>query len=287
MKDKTDELILIAVKTAPWIFSYAFLKNPDPNLCLKAVKENGKVLEHIVNQTPEMCYESVRQNGLNLRFVKDKDTFNKLYDIAYNDFTKKYTFYDYFCKFYSSVIEKSLNEQREWLFEKYEIEEIKQLIVNFAELETDVFEKIDELDFNEIKPYLENYNIKYSSKEVLNLCLLNSELDENHYKLNNLILLSGIDIIFKYMMGDLTILDNNKMNKLNLDYLGSNLFEHLRINNDNVEFFDFENDTESNDDFIIDKYYLNGELTFKKRHYNRVQFSEEGENYEDVTKENF
>lgn len=46
--------------------------NSMDGLCLRAVKENGMILEYIKNPTEELCIEAVRQNGYALEYVREQ-----------------------------------------------------------------------------------------------------------------------------------------------------------------------------------------------------------------------
>ena len=39
-------------------------------ICLAAVKQNGRALEFVKNQTPEICFVAMKQDGRALEFVK-------------------------------------------------------------------------------------------------------------------------------------------------------------------------------------------------------------------------
>ena len=40
--------------------------------CLKAVQQNGWVLQFVENQTEKICLEAVKQNGRALKFVENQ-----------------------------------------------------------------------------------------------------------------------------------------------------------------------------------------------------------------------
>ena len=40
--------------------------------CLKAVKQNGLVLQYVINQTEDICLEAVKEGGLVLQYVKEQ-----------------------------------------------------------------------------------------------------------------------------------------------------------------------------------------------------------------------
>jgi len=41
-------------------------------MCLVAIKQNGFVLQYVLEQTPEICLKAVRQNGHALRYVNEQ-----------------------------------------------------------------------------------------------------------------------------------------------------------------------------------------------------------------------
>ena len=48
-----------------------FVKEQTSEICLEAVKKNGYALKFVKEQTPEICLEAVKQNGRALEFVKN------------------------------------------------------------------------------------------------------------------------------------------------------------------------------------------------------------------------
>jgi predicted RNase H-like nuclease len=49
-----------------------YVKEQTPEICLKAVKQNGNALEYVKEQTPELCLEAVKENGYSLQYVKEQ-----------------------------------------------------------------------------------------------------------------------------------------------------------------------------------------------------------------------
>ncbi len=68
--EKNPEKCMYAVKQKGRILKY--IKNQTPELCLAAVKLNGCVLEYVQNQTPELCMEAVKKSGNALEFVQNQ-----------------------------------------------------------------------------------------------------------------------------------------------------------------------------------------------------------------------
>ena len=44
-----------------------------PELCMTAVRQNGRALQYVKEQTPELCMAAVRQYGYALKFVKEQN----------------------------------------------------------------------------------------------------------------------------------------------------------------------------------------------------------------------
>jgi hypothetical protein len=44
----------------------------DEQICLEAVKQNGKSLQYVRNQTDALCLEAVKQNGFALEYVRNR-----------------------------------------------------------------------------------------------------------------------------------------------------------------------------------------------------------------------
>ena len=51
-----------------------YVKEQTPEICLKAVKQNGLALYFVKEQTPEICLAAVKQNGYAVEFV-EKQTY--------------------------------------------------------------------------------------------------------------------------------------------------------------------------------------------------------------------
>ena len=49
-------------------------KEQTPEICLEAVKQNGRALELVKEQTPEICLKAVKKNGYALRICQRTDT---------------------------------------------------------------------------------------------------------------------------------------------------------------------------------------------------------------------
>jgi len=52
--------------------SLVFVENQTPEICLIAVKQHGSALEFVKEQTPEICLEAVKQYGFALKYVKEQ-----------------------------------------------------------------------------------------------------------------------------------------------------------------------------------------------------------------------
>ena len=67
---QTPEICLIAVKKNGRSLKY--VKNQTEDICLEAVKQDGMVLKYVENQNEQICLEAVKQNGYALQYVKDQ-----------------------------------------------------------------------------------------------------------------------------------------------------------------------------------------------------------------------
>ena len=57
-------------RVCKWALEY--VKEQTPEICLEAVRRNGRVLRYVKEQTSEICLEAVKQNGYALNFVKEQ-----------------------------------------------------------------------------------------------------------------------------------------------------------------------------------------------------------------------
>ena len=64
-----DDLKLIVSSHPPYL---KFIDNQTPELCLAAVKNDGRAIQFVKDQTPEICLAAVKNDGNAIRFVKDK-----------------------------------------------------------------------------------------------------------------------------------------------------------------------------------------------------------------------
>ena len=73
---KTDSIILKEIESYDIVkhdkYLLRYIKNQTPEICLEAVKQNGRALIYVKNQTPEICLEAVKQNGWALIYVKNQ-----------------------------------------------------------------------------------------------------------------------------------------------------------------------------------------------------------------------
>ena len=69
-KKQTRELCLAAVKRQGRTLKY--IKNQTEEICLAAVQENRKALKYVKNQTEEMCLIAVSRDGFLLKYVKNQ-----------------------------------------------------------------------------------------------------------------------------------------------------------------------------------------------------------------------
>lgn len=81
IKKQTDEICLIAVKQDGRALQY--VKNQTVDICIAAVKQNGLALKFVNNQNYEICVEAVKQNGMALQFVKQD--ISNIYFSKYNN----------------------------------------------------------------------------------------------------------------------------------------------------------------------------------------------------------
>ena len=70
VKDQTNEICMEAVKQNGRALE--FVKEQTNEIYMEAVKQNGRALEFVKEQTNEICMEAVKQNGCALEFVKDQ-----------------------------------------------------------------------------------------------------------------------------------------------------------------------------------------------------------------------
>jgi hypothetical protein len=67
---------LRAVKQDGYVLQ--FVNTQTPEICLEAVKQNGYALQFVNTQTPEICLAAIKQNGYAIKFVNenifDKDS---------------------------------------------------------------------------------------------------------------------------------------------------------------------------------------------------------------------
>ncbi len=52
--------------------NFRYIREQTPEICLKAVKYDGRMLEYVLNQTPEINLAAVQELGWALRFVKEQ-----------------------------------------------------------------------------------------------------------------------------------------------------------------------------------------------------------------------
>jgi hypothetical protein len=69
-EEQTEEICLEAVKQDGKALQY--VKKQTEEICLEAVKQNGRALQYVKKQTEEICLEAVKQNGRALQFVKEQ-----------------------------------------------------------------------------------------------------------------------------------------------------------------------------------------------------------------------
>ena len=55
-----------------------YIKEQNPELCLAAVRQNGRALYYVKEQNPELCMAVVRQDVSALEYVKDETTKTKI-----------------------------------------------------------------------------------------------------------------------------------------------------------------------------------------------------------------
>ena len=67
---RTPELCMEAVKRDGRALEY--VENQTPEICLAAIKEYSFALKWVKNQTPEICLAAVKQNGNALKYVKNR-----------------------------------------------------------------------------------------------------------------------------------------------------------------------------------------------------------------------
>ncbi|MGX9757735.1 DUF4116 domain-containing protein [Clostridioides difficile] len=60
-----------------------FSKAQIEELCLIAVMEDGLTLEYVTEQTPKICIEALKQNKYAIKYVKDKEKYEKMFDLKY------------------------------------------------------------------------------------------------------------------------------------------------------------------------------------------------------------
>ena len=166
------------------------------------------MLKKIENQTFEVCQEAILQNGFELRYVKDKQTFNNLYDIALNQVTNKYS------NLYNIInqMKNSQDKQNEqWLKEFCS----ETLFDQYFELDTIVYNAFcDNLD--EYKQIFDEYNITHykGNNRYYSSCLSYNEIIDRHYNLFLTLLHGNVTNIFHlYMRNHKKFLEN----KLNID----------------------------------------------------------------------
>ncbi|MFW6015494.1 MAG: DUF4116 domain-containing protein [bacterium] len=82
IKEQTPELCMIAVKQDGRALKY--VKSQTPEICMEAVKQDGRLLEYVKSQTPEICMAAVKQTGIALIYTSNDvilDIFNKYMSI--------------------------------------------------------------------------------------------------------------------------------------------------------------------------------------------------------------
>ena len=69
IKEQTREMCLIAVRKDGRELEYVIEQSEE--ICLEAVKENCRALEYVKEQTEEICIEAVMSSPYALRYVKE------------------------------------------------------------------------------------------------------------------------------------------------------------------------------------------------------------------------
>ena len=69
--NQTPEICMEAVKQNGRALQYVREQNKD--ICMEAMKQSGRALQYVNNQTPEICMEAVEQNGLALQYVREQN----------------------------------------------------------------------------------------------------------------------------------------------------------------------------------------------------------------------
>ena len=88
VEKQTPEMCLKAVEQDGNALCYA--QDQTPEICLKAVEQNGYALRYVEKQTPEMCLKAVEKNGYALQFVEKQTPETCLKAVAQNGFALQY-----------------------------------------------------------------------------------------------------------------------------------------------------------------------------------------------------
>jgi len=211
----SSELILLAVKTFPYFLGFTkFTKQITdlPNLYPEMVKINGLCLEYIENPTHQLCLDAVAQNGFALYYVKDKSKYDKLYNVGFRQISKKYE------ELYKliEILRNPRKRDHYYLEKNYTKEQLVKFRKQYNKLYEMIYFRLD--GYDEIKDILKEYDMGYNDKRSFDLCMRFDELADNHNNLLISIILSDIDYVYEYMVGDFKILLTQPLNIKEVDF---------------------------------------------------------------------
>ena len=203
------ELILSAIKTAPYILSHdKFKKLINYQDWLKIMKINGLAIKYMVTPTFQLCYEAVKQNGFALGCIKDNKVYEELYSTGLEQVNKALTdLYILINKCKTQNINIVLLTEKN-IYTNIKLIQFKEL---YMQLYNTVYFKMATTDYTILKPIFKKYKIKYNNHAHYNFCMTYNNLHDQHCLLIRAIIINDIYYLFKYLTGDPYILIQNPL----------------------------------------------------------------------------
>ena len=270
IKNKTPELAKLAL-TQDGSLLYD-IKNPTEEMYLIALKQKGNSLRYVTNQNENLCSIAINQNGFSIKYVKDKQLQAKLLDCALNNIKSKYEIYSLFIQEYLKVIMKSSDEQRQWIFEKNSLNDLRHIIKLQQNLRDEIFFDIcDDKEFDKLYSFFEYYNINYSEKSFQVSIQVNS-FDPKLQDLIDILVFQDIDLLFNFILGNIESIKKESI-KFMLENNFNNIFQYLEKQKGRIIYHNYKDD-EINNDYTIRNKYIDGNLNSEKVIFkNNISFS--------------
>lgn len=252
----TIDLIISAVKTAPWIIQYKrVIPLITDELLSQLIDINYKCFNHMdeKSQTIEMCEKMMHINPLTYAHIKSTIIKKQLQDLFIQIMSEKYKLYYNFAKIYVEYLDSKLKlinrETMTFLFTTFSISDLKIIIKQRNKI-YDLF--VDFITFDVIT----KYGIKYESENSYNMSLSYNELRHEHYTLLNSLVFVPPSSLVELLNGNIVDVNIHK----------KNVFDHVEVNNF-VDFHNYKDDIE-HDEYILETHIIDGmEQKIKRKVY--------------------